>query len=90
MIGLLRVVRGFCGFVFVLQAVQIIQALGWLSAPETASVDAGKFFALVLFKVIVLAIAAALFFWLRGVINNLHVKKTGAPHPALAEKKWAL
>ena len=90
MFGLLRIIRGFCGFVFAMQVMQLIEAVAWLSKPEAADVDLGKFFALALFKVIFLLVSGLLFFWLRGFINKLHTKKNGVPHPALAEKKWAL
>lgn len=90
MFGLLRLIRGICGFVFALQVIHVIEAAAWLSKPEAVSVDMGKFFALLLVKVIFLAVAGFLFFWLRGLINRLHTKEHGAPHPALANKKWAL
>ena len=90
MFGLLRIIRGVCGFIFALQIFQVIEAVAWLFKPEAAGVDMGKFFALMLFKVTFLVVSGLLFFWLRGVINKLHMKKSGRPHPALAEKKWAL
>jgi len=90
MFGLLRVIRGICGFVFALQVLQIITAVAWLAKPEAASIDMGKFFALLLIKGIILAVTGFLFFWLRGQINRLYARKHGMPHPALAEKKWAL
>lgn len=90
MFGLLRFIRGVCGFVFAMQVIHIIEAVAWLSKPEAVGVDMGKFFALLLVKAIFLAVAGFLFFWLRGLINRLHTKKHGTPHPALAEKKWAL
>jgi hypothetical protein len=90
MFGLLRLVRVVCGFVFVLQVIHLFEAVAWLTKPEADGADIGKFFALVLIKVIALGISGFLFFWFRGVINRLHVKKHGTPHPALAEKKWAL
>ena len=90
MFGLLRFIRGICGFVFAIQVIHVIGAFAWLAKPEAVGVDIGKFFALLLFKAIFLAVAGFLFFWLRGLINRLHTKKHGTPHPALAEKKWAL
>jgi hypothetical protein len=90
MFGLFRFIRGICGFVFVLHVVQVIEAFTWLSKPEAVGVDMGKFIALLFVKAIFLAVAGFLFFWLRGLINRLHTKKHGTPHPALAEKKWAL
>lgn len=90
MFGLLRLVRGVCGFIFALQFFQVIQALAWVSSPEAAGVDMGKFFALLLIKVFVLIVSGLLFFGLRKAINWLHIKMKGAPHPALAKKTWAL
>ena len=90
MFALLRFIRGICGFVFVLQAIHLIEAVAWLSKPEAVGNDIGKLFALLLLKAIFLAVAGFLFFWLRGLINRMHTTKHGAPHPALAEKKWAL
>lgn len=90
MLGLLRFIRGFFGIVFVLQAFQVVEAVVWLATPESAGADIGKFFALLLFKAIVLGICGFLFFWLRGLINRLYFKKHGVSHPALAEKKWSL
>jgi hypothetical protein len=90
MFGLLRFIRGVCGFVFAIQVIHVIEAAAWLTKPEAVGVDMGKFFALLLVKVIFLAVAGFLFFWLRGFINRLHTKKHGTPHPALAEKKSAL
>ena len=90
MLGLIRFIRGICGFVFALQAFHVIGAFTWLATPEANDVDLGKFFALLLFKLIFLAVSGFMFFWLRGVINKLHTKKHGTPHPALAKKKWAL
>lgn len=90
MFGLLRLIRAMCGFVFAIQVIHVIEAVAWLSKPEAIGVDMGKFFALLLFKVIFLVAAGLLFFWLRGLINLLHTKKNGRPHPALADKKWAI
>lgn len=90
MFGLLRFIRGICGFMFALQVIHVLEAFAWLAKPEVIGVDMGKFFVLLLFKVVFLTIAGFLFFWLRGLINRLHMKKNGTPHPALAEKKWAL
>ncbi|KZY36774.1 hypothetical protein A3754_01230 [Alcanivorax sp. HI0083] len=86
----LRVIRGFCGFVFALQALHVVQSIVWLLSNGTSGVDIGKFMALLLIKVIVLAISGALFFGLRWLINRLHSKMKGCPHPSLAEKRWAL
>ncbi|MFA5572776.1 MAG: hypothetical protein WDA42_06690 [Candidatus Bathyarchaeia archaeon] len=88
--GLLRFIRGICGFIFALQVIHMVEAATTLLKPEAVSVDMGSFFALLFVKVIFLAVAGFLFFWLRGLINRMHTEKHGTPHPSLAEKKWAL
>jgi len=88
--NLLRIIRGICGFVFALQIIHIIGAIALLAKPEAAELDIGGFFAILLIKVIALSVSGFMFFWLRGIINRLHTKKHGTPHPALAEKKLAL
>lgn len=87
MFGLLRFIRGFCGFLFALQIIGLLPVLTWLQQPDAIT---GGMWAQVLIKAIALVLFGWLFFWLRGVINRLHTKKHGAPHPALTEKKWAL
>lgn len=87
MFGFLRLIRGLCGLQFVLQIVGLLPVLTWLQQPDAVT---GGMWAQVLIKAITLALFGWLFFWLRGVINRLHTRKHGVPHPALAEKKWAL
>lgn len=89
MFVLLRVVRGICGFVFALQAIHVVEAVAWLLKQGGPSPGVGSVLAVVTIKIIVIVIAGLLFFWLRRIINRLHVKKR-EPHPVLAEKKWAL
>ena len=87
----LRVVRGIFGAVFALQILQVLEALLLLVTNyEAVNADIGKYFALLLIKTVVLAVAGFVFFWLRKLINNLHEKKYGEPHPSLATKKWNL
>jgi hypothetical protein len=90
MFGLLRITRGFFGFLFISKTLQVTLAVATLMTSINGSVDIGKFFALLLIELVALGISAFLFFWLRGFINRLHAKKTGFPHPALAQKRWAL
>jgi len=84
---LLRLIRGFCGFVYVMQFFGLYPVLTWLQQPDAVT---GGMWAQALIKVLTLVLFGWLFFWLRSVINSLHTKKHGVPHPALAEKKWAL
>ncbi len=90
MFAALRFVRGVFGLFFALQVLQVIEGLALLFRPEAAGFDTGKIFALMLIKVVFLTAFGVLFFWLRSLINKLHTKRTGSPHPALAEKRWAL
>lgn len=90
MIFLLRVVRAIFGFIFALQVVQLVEALIWMFKPEVAGVDIGKGMALLLIKIVILAIASAVFFLLRSLINKVHTTKHGSPHPVLGNKRWAL
>lgn len=87
MFGILRLVRGSCAFVFGMQIVGLLPVLKWLQQPDAVT---GGMWALVLIKVLAMALFGWLFFALRGLINRLHTKKRGVPHPALADKKWAL
>ena len=90
MFGLLRVVRGICGFVFALQAFHVMEAVAWLLKQGGPSPGMGSVLAVLTIKIIAMIVTGFLFLWLRRLINRLHVKKKGTPHPALAERKWAL
>jgi len=86
MFGLLRFIRGFCGFLFAMQIVDLFPVLTWLKQPDAVT---GNMLALVFIKVVAMAIFGAMFFWLRNLINRLFTKRHGIPHPALV-KQWAL
>ena len=75
MVGILRVVRGFIGLLWVLQSFGLVIALLW----QQMSI-AG---------LVAYLLSGAAFFGLRSVINRLHLKKHGVRHPALAENPWA-
>jgi len=85
MFGLLRLVRGFCGLIVGMNI------LGLLLLPSRLQLPGGvtELPALVFGKTIALIVFGALFFALRNLINWMHAKKHGTPHPALV-KKWAL
>ena len=87
MFGLLRFIRGFCGLLFVMQIVGLLPVLTWLQQPDAVTDD---MWAQVFIKVLALALFGSLFFGLRSIINRLHIRKHGVPHPALAEKQWSL
>ena len=87
MFGILRFIRGFCGLLFGMNIVGLLPLIGELLQPDA---DIGGIMAVVLIKLLAIALFGWLFFALRGLINRLHTKKHGVPHPALADKKWAL
>ncbi len=85
--GVLRLIRGLCGFMFAMQIVGLLPILTWLQQPAQAT---GGMWVQALFKVIAMILFGWLFFWLRSLINRFYTKRHGVPHPVLAEKKWAL
>ena len=85
--NILRIIRGFCGLIFALQIIQLLPIITWTTQSQAVT---GNMLALLTFKVIALIISCGLFFGLRWLINHLHVRRHGAPHPILAEKKWAI
>lgn len=86
MIILLRFIRGGCGFIFGLLVISAASSVvSFALQPGSTKVAATFFFAL-----IPLLLFRALFFALRRLINYLHTKKHGVPHPALAKSNWAL
>lgn len=87
MIGLLRVMRGIVGFFVVLQIFGVVIILTWLQQPNLPT---GYVLGQFIFRIVVLLMFGGLFFGLRSIINRLHTKKHGVPHPTLAEKRWAL
>lgn len=87
MFGILRLARGFCGLLFGMQVIGLLPVLTWVQQPDAVT---GGLWAQVSIKVLTMALFGWLFFALRGLINRLHTKKHGVPHPALADKEWAL
>ena len=85
MIALVRIVRGIAGVVAVLQLFGLLPILSWL---QDLSAVSGGMLAILVVKLIFLAIASAVFFSLRPLIHNMHARKHGVPHPALVSK-WA-
>lgn len=68
---LLRIVRGFVGFIAAYQVLWFLGALEWIKTPPA---DVGKALVFSLMKVVFFAIFFALFVGLRRLINRLHVK----------------
>lgn len=87
MIGLLRVIRGFCGFLFGWQILGLIPVLSWVQQPSAIT---GSMWAVLILKLVAIVIFGSLFFGLRRLINYMHTKKHNLPHPALANNNWAL
>ncbi len=87
MFRVLRFIRGVCGFIFALQIFGLLPMYTWLLQPDAIT---GHMLALAFCKVIVLVVFGGLFFALRIIINRLHAKKHGVPHPALAKTTWAV
>ena len=87
MFGLLRIIRGFCGFLFVMQFLGLLPVFSWPLHPSSVT---GGMLAGVLIKLLAIALLGWLFLWLRRIINRLHTKKHGVPHPSLAKNIWAL
>lgn len=69
MFGLLRLIRGFCGFLFAMQIIGLIPVLSWLQQPNAVT---GGMLVTFLIKLLALAFFGWLFFWLRSSINRLH------------------
>jgi len=84
----LRLVRGFAGFIGGWQLVGLLPVFSWV-ANYDPDADFGKMAAIVLMKLLVALICFGIFFGLRSVINKLHFKRHGVQHPALI-KKWGL
>ena len=85
LIGLLRFIRGVAGFVGAGEVAILLNALNRSGATATSA--AGQ--APLPVQVAIVVAAFALFFGLRALINRLHARANGAPHPAL-KHAWNL
>ncbi len=86
MFALLRFVRGIFGLIAGMQVLGLLPIFSWLQDPGAVT---GNMMAIVLIKLLFMGLAFGTFFGSRVLINKLHLKRHGIPHPAL-EKKWAL
>ena len=68
MFGILRFIRGFCGFIFAMQIVSLFSALSWLQQPSAIT---GNMLAMLFIKLIALVIFGAAFIYGRKGINYL-------------------
>lgn len=86
MFGLLRFIRGFFGFIAAWQVLGLLPVLSWL---QDLSAVNGNMMAILVMKLLFMAMSFGAFFDLRFLINKLHTKRHGTQHPALV-KAWAL
>lgn len=86
MFGLLRFIRGIFGFIAAWQVLGLLPVLSWLQ--DLGAVN-GNMMAILVVKLLFMALSFGAFFGLRVLINELHLKRYGIKHPALV-KKWAL
>lgn len=90
MIGFLRLVCGFCGFIFVWQIFGILGTLATLSQVDNISSNQETTaFSFIFVKIIIAVICGVPYFYLIEVINNIHQKQTG-DDTLLIKSKWAL
>jgi hypothetical protein len=83
---LLRIIRALFGFIAAGQLLGLLPVIGWLS---NLSATNGGMWVIVVVKVFILLVFGGTFFWLRTLINKLHTKKHGMPHPTL-HTRWTL
>jgi hypothetical protein len=83
----LRIVRGIIGLVLGWQIIGLLPIITWLQ--DTSSITGNMIAALVL-KVVLIGLFGAAFFGMRWLINKIHTKRHGVPHPALSTKAFAL
>ena len=87
MFGALRFLRGIVGVIFGMNCISLVTA--WLDGLEKG-VPVTVLMVTVALTGLFLACLAWLFHWLRRLINRLHTKRYGVPHPKLATNMWAL
>ena len=83
---LLRLVRGFFGFIAAWQVLGLLPVFSWLQDIDAVN---GNMMAILVVKILAMGMSFGVFFILRTLINKLHMKRHGTQHPALI-KKWAL
>ena len=85
---LLRIIRSLFGVIFASKIIQAFVEL-WkiIGRSSEVDIDPGKYTAFLLLDVIIIAVSGFIFSWLRKIINQLHERKFGMPHPKLCDKK---
>ena len=100
MIGLLRITRGFIGFFLLASIADILNLIiqkannSSIEYSVTDSLWFGIFYTdsvlqIIIIGVIAIIIFGALFMGLRNLINSMHHKINGKPHPSLTTV-WSL
>ena len=88
MFFILRTIRAIFGIISVLNLLQILTGTIFLINNMSEIDDIGKYFALLLLKIIIFSASGFAFLWMRKFINKIHEKKHGKKHPAFDEKLW--
>jgi uncharacterized membrane protein len=88
MFFILRTIRAIFGIISVLNLLQILTGTIFLINNMSEIDDIGKYFALLLLKIIIFSASGFAFLWMRIFINKIHEKKHGKKHPAFDEKPW--
>jgi hypothetical protein len=82
MIGFLRFIHGLLGIIFLLQIFGLVVSLILLN--RSSEYHAIIFFIL---RIFALLVSGGILFWLRTIINRLHVTRYGVPHPRYTSKQ---
>ena len=83
---LLRIIRGIVGAIAGWQVIGLLPVAGWV---QNLGAVTSAMWAIFVLKLVLLLVFGGLFFALRLLINRLHVRFQGSPHPALV-KRWSL
>jgi hypothetical protein len=83
---ILRWVRGFFGLIAGWQVVGLLPLLGWLGSLDQVT---GENLAQVFIKLVVLLVAYGIFVGMKKLINWIHSRRFGEPHPAMVSR-WSL
>lgn len=82
----LRIVRGIFGAIAGWQVIGMLPVTGWL---QNLGAVTSSMWAVLALKLVLLLLFCSLFFGMRLLINRLHIRLQGSPHPALV-KTWSL
>lgn len=82
MIGFIRFIHGVFGIFFLLQLFGLAVSLIFLN--RSSEYNGIVFF---MMRILALLVSGGIFFWLRTIINRLHVTRFGVPHPRYMSKQ---